>query len=254
MEFVECGTLRRFWVASNVSRCQQLTRCKAPCAAKTRVNLKGVLFLTCSCLHCHATFVPNRRLILTLLTNSQTFLITCRFVSNGQFLYHPNYKLRLMTCGIMEVKPEISANINQTKYSNFISLWVVSCKHYLTVLTFVFIYYHRNNPKFTNQPAQVTYVPVRPRTLVWRVLHLLREHGGHGHLRLWTHVSVLHLRPQAQEDVQCLLSNLQAANQRHYQDLSEHIRERKASLTATQSQRQGKKCHISGNVSSGTFL
>lgn len=119
---------------------------------------------------------------------------------------------------------------------------------------FFFTYYHRNNPKFTSQPAQVTYVPVRPRTLVWRVLHLLREHGGHGHLRLWTHVSVLHLRPQAQEDVQCLLSDLQAANQGHHQDLSEHIRERKASLTATQSQSQGKKCHVSGNVSSGTFL
>lgn len=48
--------------------------------------------------------------------------------------------------------------------------------------------------------------------MVRRVLHLLREHRGHGHLRLWAHVLVLHLRPQTQEDVQRLLPHLQEAD------------------------------------------
>lgn len=83
---------------------------------------------------------------------------------------------------------------------------------------------HRNQPQFTNQPAQVTNVPIRPRTLVWRVLHLLRERGGHRHLRLWAHVSVLHLWPQTQENVQRLLSYLQKTDQRHYQDVPQHVK------------------------------
>lgn len=98
-----------------------------------------------------------------------------------------------------------------------------------SLLTFCSLILHRNNPKFTNQPPQVTYVPIRPWALVWRVLYLLWEHGGHGHLRLWTHVSVLHLRPQTQEDVQRLLSHLQKADQRHYQDLPEHVKGRTSS-------------------------
>lgn len=93
-------------------------------------------------------------------------------------------------------------------------------------INFMFVFHHRNHPKFASQPPQVTYVPIRPRALVRRVLHLLRELGGHGHLRLWTHVSVLHLRRQTQEDVQRLLSHLQKANQGHHQDLPEHVRER----------------------------
>lgn len=66
--------------------------------------------------------------------------------------------------------------------------------------------------------------------MVRRMLHLLRKHGGHGHLRLWTHVSVLHLRPQAQEDVQRLLSHLQEADQGHHQDLPQHIKGRNDEL------------------------
>lgn len=83
---------------------------------------------------------------------------------------------------------------------------------------------HRNKPKLTDQPAQVTYVPVRPRTLVWRVLHLLREHGGHRHLCLRAHVSVLRLWPQTQENVQRLLPHLQKTDQRHYQDIPQHVK------------------------------
>lgn len=121
---------------------------------------------------------------------------------------------------------------------------------------FIFLcqFHHRNDPKFTNQPPQVTYVPIRPWALVRRVLYLLREHGGHGHLRLRTHVSVLHLRPQTQEDVQRLLSHLQKADQRHYQDLPEHVRGRTASLTTAKSQSQGKKCRSSGKMNSGTCI
>lgn len=83
---------------------------------------------------------------------------------------------------------------------------------------------HRNKPQFTNQPAQVTNVPFRPWTLVRRVLYLLRECGGHRHLRLRAHVSVLRLWPQTQENVQRLLSYLQKTDQRHYQDVPQHVK------------------------------
>lgn len=126
----------------------------------------------------------------------------------------------------------------------------------LTDLDIILFYYHRDNPKFTNQSPQVANVPIRPWTLGWWVFHLLRELGGHGHLCLRTHVSVLYLWHQAEEDVQRLLSNLQKANQRHNQDLSEHIRGKKG-LTLPQQNprvRGEKKYHISGNVNFGTFL
>lgn len=83
---------------------------------------------------------------------------------------------------------------------------------------------HRNKPRHADQLAQVTYVPVRSWTLVWRVLHLLREHGGHRHLCLRAHVSLLHLWPQTQENVQRLLSHLQKTDQRHYQDIPQHVK------------------------------
>lgn len=113
---------------------------------------------------------------------------------------------------------------------------------------------HRNNPKFTSQPAQVPNVPSKLWVLVRRVLNMLWEHGGHSNLRLWTHVSVLHLRPQTQEDVQRLLSHLQKADQRHYQDLPQHIRGGSVSLGAEKSQSQGKKCLSSGIMNSGTII
>lgn len=53
--------------------------------------------------------------------------------------------------------------------------------------------------------------------------YLLRERGGHGAVCLRTHVLVLRLRPQAQEDGQRLLPHLQEDNQRHHQDLPQHI-------------------------------
>lgn len=53
--------------------------------------------------------------------------------------------------------------------------------------------------------------------------HLLRECGGHCPLRLWTHVSMLHLWPQTQEDDQRVLPHLQEDNQRHHQDVQEHV-------------------------------
>ena len=56
-----------------------------------------------------------------------------------------------------------------------------------------------------------------------RVHHLLRERGGHGAVRLWPHVPLLRLRPQAEEDEQRMLSHLQARHQRHHQDLPEHV-------------------------------
>lgn len=104
--------------------------------------------------------------------------------------------------------------------------------------------YHRDDSKFTDQSTQVPNVPIRPWTLGWWVFHLLRELGGHGHLRLRTHVSVLHLRHQAQEDVQRLLSNLQKANQRHHQDLPEHIRERKTWVHPNKIPESGEKRNV----------
>lgn len=56
-----------------------------------------------------------------------------------------------------------------------------------------------------------------------RVHYLLRECGGHCAVRLRTHVLVLRLRPQAQEDGQRLLPHLQEDNQRHHQDLPQRI-------------------------------
>lgn len=53
--------------------------------------------------------------------------------------------------------------------------------------------------------------------------HLLRERGGHSPLRLRTHVSLLHLWPQTQEDGQRMLPHLQKDNQRYHQDLPEHV-------------------------------
>lgn len=85
----------------------------------------------------------------------------------------------------------------------------------------------RDEPKLSGEPAQVAHVPDGPRSVDGRVLHLLREHGGHGHLRLRPHVSLLHLRHQAEKDVQRLLSNLPATNQRHYQDLPKHVKKKK---------------------------
>lgn len=104
--------------------------------------------------------------------------------------------------------------------------------------------FHRDDPKFPDQSPQVPDVPIRPWTLGWWVFHLLRELGGHSHLRLRTHVSVLHLWHQAQEDVQRLLSNLQKANQRHNQDLPEHIRERKAWLHPNNVLESGEKRNV----------
>lgn len=56
-----------------------------------------------------------------------------------------------------------------------------------------------------------------------RMLHLLRERRGHRPLRLWTHVSLLRMRPQTQEDGQRVLPHLQEDNQRYHQDLPELI-------------------------------
>lgn len=111
---------------------------------------------------------------------------------------------------------------------------------------------HRSNPKFPRQPAQVPDVSIG-KTLFWRVLHLLREHRGHGHLRLWTHVSVLHLWPQTQEDVQRLLSHLQKADQRHHQDLPQHVEgtDRRTDGLPQSSKIRGIS---SGNRNSGTFI
>lgn len=53
--------------------------------------------------------------------------------------------------------------------------------------------------------------------------HLLRERGGHGPLRLRTHVFVLRMWPQTQENGQRLLPHLQEDNQRYHQDLPQHV-------------------------------
>lgn len=52
-----------------------------------------------------------------------------------------------------------------------------------------------------------------------RVHHLLRPGGGHGHLHLRTHVSVQRLWPEAKETDQCVLSDMQEADQRRYQNV-----------------------------------
>lgn len=54
----------------------------------------------------------------------------------------------------------------------------------------------------------------------WRMHYLLRPGGGHGHLHLWTHVSVQRLWAEAEETDQCVLSNMQEAYQRCYQNIS----------------------------------
>lgn len=53
-----------------------------------------------------------------------------------------------------------------------------------------------------------------------RMHHLLRPGGGHSHLHLRTHVSVQRLRPEAEETDQRMLSNMQEAHQRCYQNIS----------------------------------
>lgn len=50
--------------------------------------------------------------------------------------------------------------------------------------------------------------------------HLLWSGGGHSHLHLWTHVSVQQLWAEAEETDQCMLSNMQEAYQRCYQNIS----------------------------------
>ena len=96
-------------------------------------------------------------------------------------------------------------------------------------------------PRLTRQAPQVAQLPPRrrPGGVAGRVLHLLRECGGHGHLRLRTHVSLLHLRPEAQEDVKRLLPHLPETDQGHHQDLPQHVRtgqgagHRHAAMTTT---------------------
>lgn len=53
-----------------------------------------------------------------------------------------------------------------------------------------------------------------------RMHHLLRPGGGHGHLHLWTHVSVQRLWAETEETDQRMLPNMQEAYQRCYQDIS----------------------------------
>lgn len=82
----------------------------------------------------------------------------------------------------------------------------------------------RHNPQLSLlQPPRVPHLPVLLDVVERRVHHLLRERCGHGPLLLWTHVSVLHLRPQAQENGQRVLPHLQEDNQRHHKDLPEHV-------------------------------
>lgn len=88
----------------------------------------------------------------------------------------------------------------------------------------IFSFLCRNQSQLSHQPPQVAHVPIRPSGADQRVLHLLREHGGHGDLRLRTHVSLLHMRPEAEENVQRLLSHLQETDQGHHQDLPQHMR------------------------------
>lgn len=97
-----------------------------------------------------------------------------------------------------------------------------------TLLTFLFFCFFcprlRHNPELSVlQPPRVPNLPVLLELVERRVHHLLREHGGHGPLRLRTHVSLLHLRPQAQENGQRVLPHLQEDNQRHHKDLPEHV-------------------------------
>lgn len=139
----------------------------------------------------------------------------------GFILYHITIPvLCTQSTGIVTIVPDALTRLS------LVNTVLVSAN---TTITFnmpapSFVVWHRNKPELTDPLAQVTYVPVRPRTLVWRVLHLLREHGGHRHLRLRAHVSVLHLWPQTQENVQRLLSHLQKTDQRHYQDIPQHVK------------------------------
>lgn len=54
----------------------------------------------------------------------------------------------------------------------------------------------------------------------WRVHHLLRPGGGHGHLHLRTHVPVQRLRAEAEEADQRVLPHMPEAHQGRDQDVS----------------------------------
>lgn len=61
----------------------------------------------------------------------------------------------------------------------------------------------------TCPPLQVPHLPIILQLVAGRMLNLLRERSGHGHLRVRSHVSVLQLWPAPQKDGQRLLPNLQ---------------------------------------------
>lgn len=60
--------------------------------------------------------------------------------------------------------------------------------------------------------------------------HLLREHGRHSHLLLWTHVSLLFVWAEAQEDGQRLLPYLQTGHQRYHQNIPQHLEQQQQVL------------------------
>lgn len=81
----------------------------------------------------------------------------------------------------------------------------------------------RHSSQLSKQLAWVTHLPVRLRALGRWMHHLLWEYGRHSHLLLWTHVSLLFMWAEAQEDGQCLLPHLQTGHQRYHQNISQHL-------------------------------
>lgn len=81
----------------------------------------------------------------------------------------------------------------------------------------------RHSSQLSRQLAWVAHLPIRPRALGRWMYHLLWEHGRHSHLLLWTHVSLLFMWAEAQEDGQRLLSHLQTGHQRYHQDIPQHL-------------------------------
>lgn len=99
-----------------------------------------------------------------------------------------------------------------------------SLSYSLNIYNIFFSHHLRYNPKLSIlQPPRVPHFPILLELVEWWMHHLLWECGGHSPLRLWTHVSLLHMWPQTQEDGQCVLPHLQEDNQRHHQDLPEHV-------------------------------
>lgn len=94
---------------------------------------------------------------------------------------------------------------------------------YLKSALCLFLHLRYNSRLSILQPPRVSYLPIMLWLVERRVHHLLWERRGHGPLRLRTHVSLLRLWPQTQEDGKRLLPHLQEDNQGHHKNLPKYV-------------------------------